>query len=301
MHVIGSPVEILVGTDATEQEIEETIIRLGLDKPFHIQYWHFLTAILQGDFGKSFLQDVSAMTLIFERMPATMELALGGLLLSIVIGIPLGLYSGIHPNTRLSKTIMAGSILGFSVPNFWIGLMFILVFSVNLGWFPSTGRGDTELLFGIEWSFLTLDGLSHLLLPVVTLASTNVALTLRLTRAGVMENMRKDYIKFAQAKGLSTNRIVFVHLLKNILPPTVTVLGIEFGNLIAFAVVTETVFAWPGMGKLIIDSIMVLDRPVVVAYMIIVVVIFVSINLVVDILYIFLDPRVKLGSKPDGV
>jgi len=208
--------------------------------------------------------------------------------------VPLGLYAGLKPDGFAGRAIMAGSILGFSLPSFWVGLMLIMVFAVQLGWLPSTGRGQTETLFGIPWSFLTWDGLRHMLMPAVNLALFNISLVLRLTRAGVRETLPMDFVKFARAKGLSPARVIFVHVLKNIMIPVVTVLGLELGSTIAFAVVTESVFAWPGMGKLIIDSINVLDRPVIVAYLMMIVLLFVTINLVVDILYMLLDPRVRL-------
>jgi peptide/nickel transport system permease protein len=218
-------------------------------------------------------------------------------LMSILIGIPLGLYAGLYPEGALARAIMAGSILGFSLPTFWVGLMLIMVFAVQLGWLPSTGRGQTAELFGIEWSFLTLDGLRHLLLPALNLSLFNISLVLRLTRAGVRETLPMDFVKFARAKGLTPSRVIFVHVLKNIMIPVVTVVGLELGSTIAFAVVTESVFAWPGMGKLIIDSINVLDRPVIVAYLMMIVLLFVTINLVVDLLYTVLDPRVRLEAK----
>jgi peptide/nickel transport system permease protein len=216
------------------------------------------------------------------------------LFMSIIIGIPLGVWAGLFPEKISSKIVMSGSILGFSLPTFWVGLMMIMVFAVMLGWLPSTGRGDTVDLLGINVSFLSADGLSHLFLPALNLALFNTSLVIRLTRAGVREAVHQDYIKFARAKGLSNTRVIMVHLMKNIMIPVVTVLGLEFGGLIAFSVVTETVFAWPGMGKLIIDSIQSLDRPIIVAYMMIIVFVFVIINLVVDVLYSILDPRVRL-------
>ena len=211
-----------------------------------------------------------------------------------MIGIPLGVYAGLKPEAKVSRTIMASSILGFSLPTFWVGLMMIMVFAVMLGWLPSTGRGETEMVWGMELSFLTLDGLSHLLMPALNLSLFKMSLVIRLARAGTREVVHQDYMKFARAKGLSESRLIMVHLLKNIMIPVVTVLGLELGGLIAFSVVTETVFAWPGMGKLIIDSIHLLDRPVVVAYLMIIVLMFVVINLVVDVLYSILDPRVRL-------
>ena len=238
-----------------------------------------------------------ALQLIAQRMPATMELAVTAVLFSIIFGVPLGLYAGLKPDGFVGRSIMAGSILGFSLPSFWVGLMLIMVFAVELGWLPSTGRGQTETLFGVPWSFLTVDGLRHMLLPAVNLSLFNISLVLRLTRAGVRETLPMDFVKFARAKGLSPARVILVHVLKNIMIPVVTVLGLELGSTIAFAVVTESVFAWPGMGKLIIDSINVLDRPVIVAYLMMIVLLFIVINLVVDILYMVLDPRVRLGGK----
>jgi peptide/nickel transport system permease protein len=237
--------------------------------------------------------------MILDRMPATMELALTAMLVAIVLGIPLGLWAGLKPNGLAGRTIMAGSILGFSLPTFWVGLMLIMVFSVMLGWLPSNGRGPTTLLFGLfPVSFLSVEGLKHLAMPATNLALFKLALLIRLTRAGTREALLQDYVKFARAKGLANARVIGVHVLRNILIPIVTVIGLEFGSVIAFAIVTETVFAWPGMGKLLIDSIGVLDRPVIVAYLLVIVTIFIAINLVVDVLYSALDPRVRLtGGK----
>lgn len=297
VNVIGDPVEILISPDADQAERVRAIAALGLDKPLWQQYLHFLAGLLHGDLGRSFVFNEPALQLIGSRMPATMELAVTAVLLSVLLGIPLGLYAGLRPNSFTGRSIMAGSILGFSLPTFWVGLMMIMVFAVQLGWLPSTGRGQTAELFGVQWSFLTWDGLKHMLMPATNLAIGNIALILRLTRSGVRENLTMDYVKFARAKGLSPTRVVFVHVLKNILIPIVTVIGLEFGSVIAFAVVTESVFAWPGMGKLIIDSINVLDRPVIVAYLMMIVFLFVFINLVVDLLYTVLDPRVRLENR----
>ena len=296
VNVVGDPVDILLSDDMTQADIERFIQRLGLDRPIWEQYWYFLSNALQGDLGNSFVFAEPALKLILQRMPATMELAIASLILAVFIGIPLGVYAGLKPESTTSKVIMAGSILGFSLPTFWVGIMFIMVFAVMLGWLPSTGRGDTVEWLGMQVSFLTWDGLQHLLLPAINLALFKVALVIRLARAGTREVIMQDYIKFAKAKGLKWSRIVSLHLFKNILIPIVTVLGIELGNQIAFAVVTETVFAWPGMGKLLIDSIQLLDRPVVVAYLIIIVLTFIVLNLIVDILYSILDPRVRLSS-----
>jgi peptide/nickel transport system permease protein len=219
------------------------------------------------------------------------------MLIAIVLGIPLGLWAGLRPNGLAGRSIMAGSILGFSLPTFWVGLMLIMVFAVQLGWLPSNGRGETVRVLGIPLSFLTVDGIRHLILPAVTLSLLNIAMVIRLTRAGTQEAMLQDYVKFARAKGLSNSRIVGVHVLKNILIPIVTVIALQFGSIIAFAIVTESIFAWPGMGKLIIDSIQLLDRPVIVAYLMVIVTLFILINLVVDIVYSMLDPRVRIADN----
>ena len=297
VNVIGDPVEILISPDADQAERARAVIALGLDRPLWEQYGRFLWGAVQGDLGKSFVFNEPALRLIAQRMPATMELAVTAVLLSIVLGIPLGLYAGLRPESIAGRAIMAASIFGFSLPSFWVGLMLIMIFAVHLGWLPSTGRGETAELFGVQWSFLTRDGLAHMAMPALNLALGNIALVLRLTRAGVRENMPMDYVKFARAKGLSPERVVFVHVMKNILIPIVTVIGLEFGSTVAFAVVTESVFAWPGMGKLIIDSINVLDRPVIVAYLMMIVFLFITVNLIVDLLYTVLDPRVRLESR----
>ncbi len=231
-----------------------------------------------------------------SAMPATLELASMAMLISIGFGIPLGLWAGLRPHSLAGKTIMACSILGFSLPTFWVGLMLIMTFAVMLGWLPSNGRGPTIDVLGVPLSVFSLQGWSHLLLPALNLALFKLSLIIRLTRAGTREAMLQDYVKFARAKGLSDRRVIGVHVLKNILIPIVTVIGLEFGSVIAFAIVTETIFAWPGMGKLLIDSINVLDRPVIVAYLLIIVTLFVVINLVVDLMYSALDPRVRIGG-----
>jgi peptide/nickel transport system permease protein len=297
VHVIGNPVDILISPEADQAERARIIASMGLDQPLWRQYAYFLYDALHGDLGRSFVFNEPALKLIAQRMPATLELAVTAVLFSIILGVPLGLYAGLKPDGLPARTIMAGSILGFSLPSFWVGLMLIMVFAVQLGWLPSTGRGQTETLFGVPWSFLTRDGLRHMVLPALNLSLFNISLVLRLTRAGVRETLPMDFVKFARAKGLSPARVIFVHVLKNIMIPVVTVIGLELGSTIAFAVVTESVFAWPGMGKLIIDSINVLDRPVIVAYLMMIVLMFITINLLVDILYMLLDPRVRLGGK----
>jgi len=297
VYLIGNPVDILISSQADQIERERAIAAMGLDRPMWAQYASFVGGAVSGDLGKSFAHGVPALSLILEKMPATLELAFAAMLIAVGLGIPLGLIAGLKPDGVIGKSIMAGSILGFSLPTFWVGLMLIMLFAVFLGWLPSNGRGETTSLFGVPVSFLTIDGWAHLILPAVNLALFKLSLLIRLTRAGVREAMTMDYVKFARAKGLSSGRIVGVHVLKNIMIPIVTVIGLEFGSVVAFAVVTESVFAWPGMGKLLIDSINVLDRPVIVAYLMIIVSLFVLINLVVDIAYSGLDPRVRLADN----
>jgi peptide/nickel transport system permease protein len=298
LYVIGDPVSMMASPDATELDRAAIRHNFGLDKPLLQQYGIFLAHALRLDFGNSFLAGQPAMQLILERMPATMELATVAMLLSIVVGVPLGIWAGLKPQAISTRGIMTGSVLGFSLPNFWVGLMLIMIFAVYLGWLPASGRGATVQVGPVALSVFTLDGWSRLLLPATTIALAKAALIIRVTRAATREALPMDYIKFARAKGLPWGRILRVHLLKNILIPIVTVSGLEFGQVVAFAVVTETIFAWPGMGKLLIDSIVTLDRPVVVAYLILIVFFLVMLNLAVDLLYSVLDPRVRLqGAK----
>ncbi|RAP40423.1 ABC transporter permease [Rhodovulum viride] len=297
LHMVGNPVDVLLSPTATPAERLEVIRSFGLDQPVWVQYGIFLKNALSGDLGNSFVYNQPALHLILQRMPATLELAAAALVMALALGLPLGVYAGLRPNGILAKSIMAFSILGFSLPTFWIGLVMIMVFAVQLGWLPSSGRGDTVDVFGVSLSLFTLDGLAHIALPAFNLALFKISLVIRITRAGVLETMQLDFVRFARAKGLPEGRIVVVHVLKNTLIPLITVIGLELGSLIAFAVVTETIFAWPGMGKLIIDSIAVLDRPVILAYLMITVVMFSLINLTVDILYSIVDPRVRLEGN----
>ena len=297
VYAIGNPIDILISPEADELERQQAIARLGLDQPLWVQFLVFVKAALGGDLGRSFVHGVPALDLILSRMPATIELALVALVISIGIGIPAGLVAGLAPKSLIGRGIMTGSIFGFSLPNFWLGLMLILLFAVELKVLPAGGRGETRTLFGIEWSLFTVDGLRHLILPALTLAIYKASLVARLAYAGTREALLQDFVRFARAKGLSPMRIIGVHVLKTILIPVVTVIGLELGSMIAFAVVTETVFAWPGMGKLLIESIYRLDRPVVVAYLIVVVTLFVLINLAVDVIYTLLDPRVRLATR----
>lgn len=297
VYAIGNPIDILISPEADQVERARIIAVFGLDQSLPQQYWLFLKNALAGDMGRSFAYATPALALIIERMPATLELAVFAILIAIALGIPLGLLAGLRPDSIAAKSIMAVSILGFSLPTFWVGLMMIMVFAVQLGWLPSSGRGETTLLLGVPVSFLSIDGLRHLLLPALNLALFNIAMVIRLTRSGAQEALLQDYVRFARAKGLRNSRIIGVHVLKNILIPIVTVIALQFGSIIAFAIVTESVFAWPGMGKLIIDSIRVLDRPVIVAYLLLIVSLFILINLVVDVLYSLLDPRVRLSES----
>lgn len=297
IFAVGDPVEILINPDATQEQIERARVVLGLDRPLYEQYLHFLQNALQGDLGSSFVYNRPALELIFERMPATFELAAAAMLLAILIGVPLGVYAGLYPDRGSSKLIMAGSIFGFSVPSFWVGIMMIMLFSVYLGWLPATGRGEVGEIFGIKTSLATLNGWQHLLLPALNLALFKVALAIRLTRASMTEVMGQEFIRFARAKGLRERRIVWVYGFRHVMIPLVTVMAMEFGSVLAFAVVTETIFAWPGMGKLIIDSINLLDRPVVVAYLLVTALIFVVLNLLADLSYAALDPRLRASSE----
>ncbi|MBO1114466.1 ABC transporter permease subunit [Bordetella petrii] len=297
IYLVGDPVSMMASPEATDAQREAIRVSLGLDKPLVMQYLVFIGQAVQGNFGNSFLTGEPAMRLILERMPATLELASVAMLLSVLIGVPLGILAGLRPKAAGSRAIMTGSVLGFSLPNFWVGLMLIMLFAVQLGWLPASGRGATVSVLGVPLSVLTLDGLASLVLPASTIALAKCAMIVRVTRAATRESLPMDYIKFARAKGLSEKRVLGVHLLKNILIPIVTVAGLEFGQVVAFAVVTETVFSWPGMGKLLIDSIINLDRPVVVAYLMLIVFFLVMLNLVVDIIYTVLDPRVRLERR----
>ena len=296
VYAIGNPIELLVNPQADDFERARATAALGLDRPILEQYATFLARAASGDLGRSFVYNVPAIQLIFAKLPATLELAFVAMAMAITLGIPLGLVAGLKPHSWIGRGIMAGSILGFSLPTFWVGLVLIMVFSVQLGWLPPNGRGETVLVAGIPVSFLTLDGLAHLAMPALNLALFKLSLLVRLTRAGTREAMLQDYVKFARAKGLGPGRVIGVHVLKNILIPIVTVIGLELGSVIAFAIITESIFAWPGSGKLLIDSINQLDRPVIVAYLLVTVTIFIAINFVVDVVYSMLDPRVRLGG-----
>jgi peptide/nickel transport system permease protein len=294
VYAIGNPIDVLISPDA-DQRVREMVIRqYGLDLPLWQQYLGFLKRLSVGDFGRSFVFNVPVLQLILSRLPATLELTLAAVLGATLLGVPLGMYAGYKPDGLASRLIMGLSILGFSVPTFWVGLVLILTFAVTLGWLPAGERGETVTVFGVPWSFLTLDGLRHLFLPASNLALFKLAMMIRLARAGTREVMLTDIVKFARAAGETERTILARHVLRLISIPLVTVFGLEFSSTLAFAVVTETIFSWPGIGKLIIDSISSLDRPVMVAYLMLVAFLFIMINFLVDIAYAALDPRMRV-------
>lgn len=297
VYAIGNPIDVMIDPAATAEMRERLISQYGFDQPLWRQYLTFVGNVAQGDLGRSMVYNTSVTGLVFSRLPATLELVLVAVTIATVIGIPAGLYAGYRPDSSGAKVIMAVSVLGFSVPTFWIGMLLIMGFAVELGWLPSGGRGDVGTILGISTSLATANGWSHVILPALNLSLFMMGLMIRLTRAGMVEAMQTDYVKFARAQGLPDRQIVFSHVLRNISIPIVTVFGLELGSTLAFAVVTESVFNWPGVGKLIIDSILTLDRPVMVTYLILVVILFVIINFTVDVVYARLDPRVRLGGS----
>jgi peptide/nickel transport system permease protein len=294
VYAIGNPVYFLVNPLATLEEIDQISRAMGFDLPLWDQYFRFLKGAASGEIGRSFVYNEPALRVIMRHVPATLELATVALTVALFLGMPLGLVAGLRPGSLLDRVIMAGSILGFSLPSFWVGLNLVMVFSIELGLLPTSGRGATASVFGLQLSVVTWDGLRHMIMPAFNLALFPMALIIRLTRGAVREQMRLDYVKFARAKGLTDRRILMVHVMKNILIPIVTVTALQFGVLVAFAIVTESVFAWPGIGKLIVNSIQLVDRPVIIAYLLLTVFFFVVVNLVADILYSVLDPRVRL-------
>jgi len=297
VFAIGNPIDVLISPDATQQIRLDTIARYGLDQPLWRQYLAFLERLLHGDFGRSFVYNMPVLELILSRLPATFELALAAVLGATLIGVPLGMFAGYRPEHPLARIAMGVSVLGFSVPTFWIGLVLILTFAVWLPWLPAGSRGATVSVLGVGWSFLTVEGLRHLLLPALNLSLFKLAMMMRLARAGTREVMLTDMVKFARASGQSEWTILRRHVLRLISIPIVTVFGLEFGSTLAFAVVTETIFSWPGVGKLIIDSIQSLDRPVMVAYLMLVALLFILINLTVDVVYALLDPRLRTRNR----
>ena len=295
VYMIGDPAQLLVSADADQADIDRMRRILGLDQPLWRQFLTFLANLSQGDLGWSFAYGEPALGLVFQRMPATLELVF--VVMALTVGIPLGLYAGLHPERPMARLLMGTSIVGISIPSFWQALVLIFVLAVSLQVLPAGGRAEAVTVLGISSSLWTLDGWSHVFLPAFNLALSQCTLIIRLVRTNVCEIALLDYIRFAWAKGLPRRRIVYVHILRNTLVVLVTVIGLQLGSLIAYAVITETIFAWPGMGKLIIDSITRLDRPVTVAYLMVVVLMFITINLVVDILYTVIDPRIRLRGS----
>jgi peptide/nickel transport system permease protein len=293
---VGDPVVFLLGQDATPDQIRELRAGLGLDKPFFVQFWHFLVNAVQGEFGLSLRQGSKVSRLIGERFPATLELALTAAFLALLVGIPMGVYTALRRGSFLSQVFMTVSLLGVSLPTFLIGILLILVFAVLLGWFPSFGRGETVQLGWWSTGLLRADGWHHIVLPALTLAIFQLTLIMRLVRAEMLEVLRTDYIKFARARGLSDRAIHFGHALKNTLVPVMTITGLQLGGLIAFSIITESVFQWPGMGLLFIQAVTFADIPVMAAYLCLIALIFVVINLVVDLLYFVVDPRLRVGN-----
>ena len=293
---VGDPVVFLLGQDAKPDQIAALRVDLGLDQPFFIQFWHFLLNAAQGEFGLSLRQGAKVSRLLSERFPATLELALVAAALALLIGVPMGVYAALRRGTLPSQLLMMISLLGVSLPTFLVGILLILVFSVGLGWFPSFGRGEVVELGWWRSGLLTVDGWHHIILPAVTLAVFQLTLIMRLVRAEMLEVLRADYIRFARARGLSNNAIHFGHALKNTLVPVMTITGLQLGQIIAFAIITETVFQWPGMGLLFIQAVTFADIPVMAAYLCLIALIFVVINLVVDLLYFVVDPRLRLSS-----
>ena len=291
----GDPVLMLAGKYATQQEREQVRVAYGLDRPFHLQYVSFLGNALQGNFGKSYISQVDALDTILERFPATFELALTAIFISMAAGVLLGVVVSIRPQSPLSRLIMARSLGGISIPTFLMGILWVMLFAVYLEWLPPFGRGDTLQIGPWRTGFLTLDGLKHLIMPALTLSGYQLAVLLRLTRAGMREVLSEEYIKTAWSKGLSPFTVIVKHALRNVLIPVVTIAGLSFGELIAFSIVTESIFQWPGMGNLLLVSIFENDHPVIVTYIMLAACIILVINILVDLLYAWLNPKIQYG------
>ncbi|MBW8637114.1 ABC transporter permease [Hoeflea sp. WL0058] len=298
---VGDPVENLLGQERTVADIERVRSQLGLDQPFPVQYFKFLKGIVvDGNFGVSYRQGRPVADIIAERAPATLELAFVSALFALVLGISLGVYTAIRRDGWLSNAIMTLSLVGVSLPTFLIGILLIYVFAVELGWLPSFGRGETVKIGGWTTGFLTTSGLKALILPAITLGLYQMTLIMRLVRSEMLEVLRSDYVKFADARGLPSRRIHFRHALKNTLVPVITITGLQLGSIIAFAIITETVFQWPGVGLLFINAIQFVDIPVMATYLMLISVLFVTINLIVDLLYFSIDPRLKADGSAGG-
>jgi peptide/nickel transport system permease protein len=299
-NFVGDPINNMVGVEATDAERDAARKRLGLDDPFPVQFARFAANAVQGNFGQSYRLSMPVETAIAERLPATLELVFVAAVMALAIGVPLGVYTGLHRDGAISRMLLTASLIGISLPTFLIGILLILVFSVWLGWLPSFGRGATVDLWGWETNLASWEGFKSIILPAVTLCLFQLTLLMRLVRAEMLEVLRADYIKFARARGLTNRAIHYGHALKNTLVPVITITGLQIGSLIAFAIITETVFQWPGMGLLFLQAIQFVDIPVMAAYLCLVAFIFVVINLVVDLLYYVIDPRLRL-DRPGQV
>jgi peptide/nickel transport system permease protein len=297
---VGDPVTAMLGQDATEEQRIELRRDLGLDRPIAVQFARFVGNAVRGDFGVSYRQGRTVSSLIKERLPATLELSIAAAALALLIGVPMGVYTALRRKGILANLFMALSLVGVSLPTFLIGILLILVFAVLLGWLPAFGRGETVAIGWWTTGFLTREGWSHLVLPAITLCLFQMTLIMRLVRSEMLEVLRTDYIKFARARGLSDQAVYFGHALKNTLVPVITITGLQLGAIIAFAIITETVFQWPGMGLLFIQSVQVADIPIMAAYLCLIALIFVTINLVVDLLYFVVDPRLRVERATTG-
>jgi peptide/nickel transport system permease protein len=297
---VGDPVAIMLGQDYTQAQRDALVAELGLDQPFWVQFGVFLGNAVQGEFGLSYRLSRPVADLIAERAPATLELAFTAAALALLVGVPMGVYTGLYRNSWLSRFFLTFSLIGVSLPTFLIGILLILVFAVWLGWLPSFGRGDTVALGWWTTGLLTWSGIKALVLPAITLGLFQLTLIMRLVRAEMLEVLRTDYIKFARARGLPNRAVHFGHALKNTLVPVITIVGLQLGAIIAFAIVTETVFQWPGMGLLFIQSVGAADVPIMGAYLLLISLVFVTINLIVDLLYYAVDPRLRIGRGKGG-
>ena len=298
---LGDPLVAILGIDSTPDQRAQLRAQLGLDRSVLVQFARYLSRLLSGDFGISYRLGRPVDTILVERLPATVELAAAGMLLALIIGIPAGIYTALHRRSTTSQAMLGASLIGISLPSFFMGLLLIWIFSVTLGWLPSFGRGDTVAIGWWTTGLLTTSGLKSLIMPALTIAVFQIAMIMRLVRAEMLEVLRADFIRFARARGLGDRAIYFRHALRNTLVPVITIVGLQFGSLIAFAVITESVFQWPGMGLLFLQSVAAADVAMMSAYLILIALLFVAINLVVDLLYYLIDPRLRLEPSAAGV
>jgi peptide/nickel transport system permease protein len=296
---VGDPVQLMMGQFATPEDRIRLTHELGLDQPFWVQFYHFIVNAVHGQFGVSLRIGKPVSVLLAQRIPATLELSISAAILALIVGIPAGVYAGLRPNSWLARTALSLSLLGVSLPTFLIGILLILVFAVKLGWLPAFGRGEVVSLGWWSTGFLTPSGLRSLILPTITLGLFQLTLIMRLVRSEMLEVLRTDYVKFARARGLTDRTVNFGHALKNTLVPVITITGLQLGSIIAFSIITEQVFQWPGMGLLFIQAVSYVDIPVMAAYLCLIAIVFVTINLIVDLLYYVVDPRLRI-DRPGG-